>query len=229
MIEPGELCAAAGRGGLAQVEDDCIVRVDPILQAAPRDRLSRDTARRLLALPEEPEIALLQLGAGTNFDMSAVRAQVLEVLLSDPERHVVELVYPLARTEPEQVGPRHHLRKIFPAFLYQRAFDFAISAAGYNTFHEAVAGVLPTLFIPNNAGEMDLQEARADYGAICGWCLTARAQDPYAIDRGLLALTDPGRRRAIRAACEEVSVGWDGARQAARLIAVVARQAPALL
>jgi hypothetical protein len=227
VIEPGELCAAADPG-LMPIEDDCLVRVAPILLVAPCDRMSRATARRLLGLPEAQEIALLQLGAGTNFDMSAARAQALDTLLSDPERHVVELVHPLAGTEPERVNSHHHLRSVFPAFKYQRAFDFAISAAGYNTFHEAVAGALPTLFIPNNAGEMDLQERRAEYGQICGWCLAAGAQDAYAIDRNLRRLMDAGGRRAIREACEAVQETWDGAHHAARLIAVVARQAPVL-
>ena len=42
----------------------------------------------------------------------------------------------------------------------------AIAAAGYNTFHEQVLGAIPTLFVPNEADEMDLQASRARWAEL---------------------------------------------------------------
>ncbi|WP_299132477.1 hypothetical protein [uncultured Amaricoccus sp.] len=226
VMTPGEIAQAADPGH--DTGGDAFVHhLPPILQIPPRQRLGRKLARRLLGLPETAEIALLQLGAGANFDTSLAREMALARLLADPARHVVEIVSPIAPRAVTPVDPRHHLRTVFPAAQYQRAFDFAVSAAGYNSFHEIIAGALPCLFTPNDAPEMDLQEARASYAALAGWALAASARDPYALDRGLRALLDPERRAGLAAGCAAVRSDWNGAEIAARLATLVARQTPA--
>ncbi len=225
VMTPGEICQAADPGHDA-AGDPLTQRLPPILQIPPRQRLGRKLARRLLGLPETAEIALLQLGAGANFDTSLARDMALARLLADPERHVVEIVSPVAPRAVAAVGPRHHLRTVFPAIQYQRAFDFAVSAAGYNSFHEIIAGALPCLFTPNDAPEMDLQETRASYAALAGWALAASARDPYAIARGLDELLDPERRAELATNCASVRSDWNGAEIAARMTVLIARQTP---
>ena len=225
VLAPGELCRHADPGRDGAADDSLTERLPPVLQLSPHDRLGRRMARRLLELPEETEIALLQLGAGTNFDMTLAHGIALDRLLRDPDRHVVELVSPLApRVSPR--GDRHHVRTVFPAVRYLRAFDLAVSAAGYNSFHEVISGGLPCLFVPNAAPEMDLQESRARYAAHAGWALHASAGDPYGLAAGIEALLDPDRRAAMAASCAAIPQDWDGAEIAARRIALMARQAP---
>ena len=49
----------------------------------------------------------------------------------------------------------------FPNARHFRAFDFAISAAGYNSFHELLHLGVPTIFVPNDNQKVDDQRARA--------------------------------------------------------------------
>jgi len=51
----------------------------------------------------------------------------------------------------------------YPLSQYFNAFDFSISAAGYNTFHEIVSFDLPSIFIPNRSPTMDDQAGRATH------------------------------------------------------------------
>ncbi len=227
VLVPGELCRHADPGNDGSGTDPMAERLPPILQLPPEAWLGRRMARRLLALPEEGEIALLQLGAGANFDMGLAREMALDRLLRDPDRHVVELVSPLSPGNGTSRGDRHHLRTVFPAVRYLRAFDFAVGAAGYNSFHEVIAAGLPCLFTPNAAPEMDLQEGRARYAANAGWSLHASADDPYGLATCLEALLDPGCRAAMTAACRAVPAEWNGAAVAAQRIALLARQTPA--
>jgi UDP:flavonoid glycosyltransferase YjiC (YdhE family) len=42
-----------------------------------------------------------------------------------------------------------HIVREFPLSRRFRAFDLAVSASGYNSFHELLRFGIPTLFIPN--------------------------------------------------------------------------------
>jgi hypothetical protein len=229
VISPGEICAAADPRN-DSADDPWSVAVPTILPVPVDELLGRNAARRLLNLPADAEIALLQLGAGANFDMNPAREMALETLLSDPDRHVVEILSPARTDSVAPVHPHHHLRTIYPVFQFQKAFDFTISAAGYNSFHEIIAGAIPCLFVPNTASEMDLQEVRADYAQRAGWALSARVNDPFSLRRGLDRLTaDPELRAQLTARMRTIDHDWGGAQDAARLISLIAKTQPVVL
>ena len=46
-------------------------------------------------------------------------------------------------------GERVRIIRDYPNSRFFKAFDFAIMAAGYNSFHEAIQFSLPTIFYPN--------------------------------------------------------------------------------
>jgi predicted glycosyltransferase len=54
---------------------------------------------------------------------------------------------------------------VFPISRYFRALDFAVAAAGYNSFHELVGFGVPTAFVPNPSMPLDDQPARARWAA----------------------------------------------------------------
>jgi UDP-N-acetylglucosamine:LPS N-acetylglucosamine transferase len=70
--------------------------------------------------------------------------------------------------------PGHAAAAGFPISRAIAAFDFSVSAAGYNTFHEVIAQGLPTIFVPNRHPSMDDQGARAEFAQDHGAGSTSR-------------------------------------------------------
>ena len=68
-----------------------------------------------------------------------------------------------------------HVVREFPLSRRFRAFDLAVSAAGYNSFHELLRFGIPTLFIPNQDTALDDQQGRAQFAADRGTGSHARA------------------------------------------------------
>ncbi|MEM9630096.1 MAG: hypothetical protein AAGA50_02130 [Pseudomonadota bacterium] len=227
VFEPGELCHAADPG-FAGNDPERIARVHPVLLSPPDKQLGKEEARQELKLPKEATLCLVQLGSEANFDMTLARQVLLEFLDREPDAIAVEVRSPLHLDDRTDFHERLLSRKIFPLGRFLKAFDYAICAAGYNTFHENIATSLPTLFIPNNNPEMDLQELRADYGARAGWNLSCSADDPYGIGEKLQLLHDPERRKLMTLACSQNNDCWNGAHQIARQLRVLA-QLPASL
>lgn len=222
ILEPGELCKPMDPGHSGG-DATRVARVDPVVMTQPRNLFSCADARRALDLPEGKTLCLVQLGSEANFDMTGPRQVLLDFLDRHPEIVAVDVKSPLHIGDREDFHERLLLRRIYPLGKYLKAFDFAVCAAGYNTFHENVAAALPTLFVPNVNPTMDLQEARAEYGARAGWNLTAPAGDPYALGEQLQLLSDPGKRENLVAACARNADCWNGARQIARQLRVIGR------
>ncbi len=222
VFEPGELCEALDPG-YSRPDPDGVARVNPVLMTQPRHLFSRNTARRALDLPEDATLCLVQLGSEANFDMSLPRQLLLEFLERHPHVIAVEVRSPLHAGNSAGLHERLIMRKMYPLGQALKAFDFAVCAAGYNTFHENIAAGLPSLFVPNSAPEMDVQEARADYGARSGWSLTCSADDPFAFETALEQMLDPDLRQDLSAACLRKTGCWDGAWQIARQLQVLAQ------
>lgn len=221
VIQPGEIVAPNDTAH--QDQSIPVLRVPPILSVPRKAQLTKQSARQVLGLPKDARIALLQLGSGTNYDMNPAREQVLNALLGDRETLVFELISHVGIQDNETQNDRHLRRSLYPLFKYLNAFDFAISAAGYNSFHENIASAIPTLFIPNTAPEMDMQETRARYAARTGWAQTARADDPYGLGTALERLTNLEARSEMSKKMQGISQNWDGATAAAQAITLAMR------
>ncbi|TYC48692.1 hypothetical protein FMN50_26950 [Rhodobacterales bacterium] len=220
VLEPGDLCEAMDLGH-AGGDESHVARFDPVVMTQPRHLFNRTTARRALNLPEDAELCLMQLGSEANFDMSLPRQVLLDFLDDHPKMYAVDVRSPLHVDDRQDFHERLLSRKVYPLGQYLKAFDFAVCAAGYNTFHENIAAALPTLFVPNSNPSMDLQEARAEYGARAGWNLTCQASDPYALAERLRQLADPGMRDELASACLGNRECWGGARQIAKQLQVL--------
>ncbi len=88
-----------------------------------------------------------------------------------------------------------HLRSTYPISRHFRAIDAAVSAAGYNAYHELIRFGVPTLFAPMRR-QTDDQAARARFaaGQGVGLALDAGAGPEPALEQ----LLDPARREAMR-------------------------------
>lgn len=216
IIEPGELAGQLDDGPTSSRRGEALC-VPPVLHTDPSERLSRQEARRVLGLPETGMIICLQLPEHTDPHIQAIRADILDRLLAKPDVIVVELKSPLTAGNGMPVDPRVRALHLYPAFRYSLAWDAAVAAAGYNSFHENVLGAVPTLFVPNEGDEMDRQELRAQWADWQGCGIMLRRQDAKNLDGPVERLLDTNERDRIASRCH--IIGWtNGAAAIARQV-----------
>lgn len=169
VLEPGDLSAAADRGASAQASGErAAYRVPPVTLVDRADLTSRAQARRALGLPEEGRLALVSLGAG---NINDVDDEVGAAAAALQERGVGVCVTAPSIAERAYAGSDVHLVRHFPLSQHFAAFDYAVAAAGYNSFHEALRLGVPSIFVPNRETSLDDQGARAEHAAEQGWAL----------------------------------------------------------
>ena len=118
-------------------------------------------ARRWGCRPDR-RLALVALGAGNINDMgqqagavaAALRRLGVEICVTQPE---------IAASDRSLAGV--HVVREFRFLVRFRAFDLAVSAAGYNSFHELLRFGIPTLFIPNQDTALDDQQGGARFAS----------------------------------------------------------------
>ena len=85
---------------------------------------------------------------------------------------------------------------------HRAAFDASVMAAGYNSFQEAMALGLPTLFIPNMSTAKDDQDARTLWAeqSGCGLRWDDDGADGHGagLDRAIDRLLDPNEQIRMR-------------------------------
>ena len=215
VIEPEDFSARFDRGATTLSKVGC--RVPPILASSPDDRLTRAQARQELGLDPQSNVVAMMLGAGTNFDFQRIRKRLLKDLTDRDDIDVLEIVPPFASQPDNEPNALHRQISLYPAFRYSNAFDAMISSAGYNSFHEAILGGIPTLFVANEAPEMDLQITRARHAKQIGCAEMLRASDRIGVPQVIDRLLDPACRADMRRRMERFQFD-DGASAAARLI-----------
>lgn len=158
----------------------------------------------------------MQLGSRQNFDLAALREAIIGAL-APLDAAVIEIENPLAASPPPRAGDPPG-RRIYPLFPCSKAIDLLITAPGYNAFHESVYGGIPTIFVPNEASEMDDQYLRAAYAQSSGLGLVmTQADAPRTADMIARALS-PGFAAMVRHRAAALPYR-NGGKAAARLIA----------
>ena len=158
VVEPGEYAAELDRGLTAGSADASLVTA-PVSAVKPDDLRPAAEIRYELGLDPDRPAVLMQLGAGQVNDTGSLSARVVASLQRYPDVQVAVTESVLTRepaTLPDDVVRLRH----FPIGEYRAAFDASVMAAGYNSFQEAMALGLPTLFIPNQSTAKDDQNAR---------------------------------------------------------------------
>lgn len=216
VIAPGELSDRFDQGPTSGAGD--AVGVAPVLGLRPEARLTRDAARAALEVSGDKVVVALMLGAGTNYDLRGIRGELLRCLSARADVQVIEIAAPLGAGGPDG-SPGLRRMELYPAYRYTRGFDAMITGAGYNSFHENMLGGVPTLFVPNEADEMDMQVLRARHATRTGAGLMLRAWEKQAVQRVVEQLLDAGQRDRMRDRMALMATGvGDGAAEAARLI-----------
>jgi len=219
VIEPGELADVFDRG-LTRERRSITVPVAPVLYLGQDEGLPRHEARAQLGIPEEHTAILLQLGSENNFDLSSTRQYVLQKLLPRPDTTVVNAEW-LIRNEVSTLPDQVIRLREFPISRFLAAFDFAVSSAGYNTFHENIFSGLPTIFVANENPEQDEQWLRAHYAELCHLAVASRRFNLHTLEAGLARMLDPEERQIMRTNC--LALGYPtGADEAAEFISDMA-------
>ncbi len=201
IVEPGEFAESYDNGPTVLARER-VTAVSPVLLLDPDDRMEREAARAALGLPPEATIVLLDIARASSQALSERHRQI-DALLSQHGVHAVELNSALAAAaERTSHRPGHSRLTLYPAYRFSRAFDAMIVRASYNTFHENIAGAVPTLFVPDEAVDMDRQVDRARFAADNGLGLLRRLDAPEADMRAAVAtLLDADARARLTAAC----------------------------
>jgi hypothetical protein len=199
ILAPGDIAGLLDHGPTQGDAASNIIEVPPIWRDLRRLRLDREAALRRLELDASGRYVLFSLGSMVNHDLGDLPALIVEAVLRGGETPVI-LRSPLERDSAalkDFVGRVEH-RQIYPIMPYLAAFDYAVSAAGYNSFHEFTAVGLPTIWVPNEAGEMDRQDLRARFASLAKTGTLLRNGDTSRVGEVVAGLQDP-RQRAIMA------------------------------
>ena len=215
IIEPRDIAESYDRG-LTGSSRQRALSVEPILLHEPKELLSRDTLRAELGLDPDRPALLVQLGSGNNYDYG----EMTQLACAHAVRHNVQVAvaeWLIAETELRALpGDVLHLRT-YPLSRYLNAFDGAISAAGYNSFHELIAYSIPAIFIPNEHPTMDDQLMRAHFAQRHGLALCARTCEPYRLRDAIDRILDPDQRDRMIDRCRATAFG-NGAATVAQLL-----------
>ena len=169
--------------------------VGPILIRDRAELPSRAAARLALGVPEGARAVYLSLGGGGEVTAPAVLPPLLDALLARGW-HVVVGAGPLYQG-PERRGAGITWLDRYVALELLPGVDAAVSAGGYNTFHELMYVGVPTVFLPLERLADD-QRARAEEAVAVGaGCIAARWQDVPDL------LEAPGSAAAARALVPE--------------------------
>ena len=174
IIEPGELAHDEDHGPTQQMPGP-ITMVGPILLNKPRDFLPRIEAARQLGIDPGRFTAAIQLGSQRNFDYENLPEIIAKALLARGVQ-LLQIDNPLAPQSESKI-PGVIYRTLYPVSDYLGAVDLMVTNAGYNSFHECVFGGIPSIFVPNQAPEMDDQNLRATYAYASGLGLRLRASE----------------------------------------------------
>jgi UDP:flavonoid glycosyltransferase YjiC (YdhE family) len=162
VLTPGEFAEAYDRGATSNAGG---VQVGAVTLLDTEELEDRDTARRVLGLPLDKRLALVALASDDSNYTSHETAAVLEALRR-LDVGICVTQTEIARSVRTRVDA--HVVRQFPLSRLFRAFDLAVSAAGYNSFHELLRFGIPTLFIPKLTTALDDQQGRARFAADTG-------------------------------------------------------------
>ncbi|MCA1490693.1 glycosyl transferase [Ensifer sp. NBAIM29] len=187
VIEPGEFAHDEDHGPTRDLPD--AVAVSPLLLLDPGSGIPRSEAAAKLGVDPKRFTVAVQLGSQRNFDFATL-PELIFAGLGKRGVQTVQIRNPLARPSEEDRW-RVPSRSLYPLAECFSAIDLLVTNAGYNSLHESVFGGIPSIFVPNEAPEMDDQHLRAVYAQSAGLGLCLRYSELNRVEATLdLALSE---------------------------------------
>lgn len=195
VIEPGELAHDEDHGPTRDMPGT--VAVPPLLLLDPGTGLPRREAAAKLGVAPDRFTVAVQLGSQRNFDFEDLPGLIFKEL-ARRNIQTVQVLNPLAKPS-KQEWPSVLRTSVYPLAEYVGAIDLLVTTAGYNSFHESILGGMPSIFVPNEAPEMDDQHLRAVYAQTAGLGLCLRYSELDRVATTLdLALSEDFRTEVRR-------------------------------
>lgn len=222
VIEPGDYASAFDVGATTKVADSH--RVGPITVLNNNELLTRSQARSELGMAEEMNYVLVTLGAGNINDVSDIQSEFVDAVHDlGPQWRAVVTRATISNSASNGDSRAIEL-SVFPLARYARAFDFAVSAAGYNSYHEWINAGLPTIWVPNHETMTDDQAARSRFAEDVKIGVDLAAPDREQIRNTVIGMSNFETRALMSRRALEMNID-NGARGAAdAIVTLLARR-----
>ena len=221
VIEPTDVASEVDQGATAHA-GHVAERVPPVRLLEANELLSREQACARLGLDPAKPAVLVQIGSGSNRENLSMLDELMPHLRTQPGLQIAIAEWDIS-TDHLRLWPGTLMIRGFPLSQYFNAFDFTVTAAGYNSFNEVISFGLPSIFIPNTHPGMDDQAGRAGYAEKHGAGIVLKADQLGEIVDLLPLMLNASSRNYIRQNCSRISLE-NGAGQAANLILQLVEQ-----
>ncbi|MFK0085280.1 hypothetical protein [Glutamicibacter sp. NPDC090743] len=220
VVAPGDVAEKYDKGATQRAID--AYEVEPIVVMDESELLTRAEARKELGIGLDANAMLITLGAG---NINKIDDDVAEII---QEVRALKVPWEILMTSPLISNSDHHKSdvrslSIYPLAKYAKAFDFVVSATGYNSYHEWLAYKVPTLWIPNLKTITDDQISRAMFAHDHGLGFAVAPESNMGISEAIKKLADRSIRDMIISKMNEYSFD-NGAYKAAKYISTIAKE-----
>ncbi|MDI3089731.1 glycosyltransferase [Priestia megaterium] len=190
---------------------------DPIIYLEKSELLSREILRKKWKVPENHKLVFISLGAGNINDINPTISNILTALRKRKDIFIVvsESIIGKKLQIPEQENLI--IIRDYPISSYYNAFDLAITASGYNSFHELLFFNVPAIIIPNQMTKTDNQVARALSAEKAGAAIVIKNESILEIERAINMVLEPQRQLLMRNTTQKLMYK-NGADNVARLL-----------
>lgn len=196
-----------------------VQHVGPILRiVTPSGPDLRQRLADQLAHPAD-ELVVSMLGSGVASDRSAQLQALCNMFERRPGCLHLVVVWPGAKVPTSLYGWKNtRVVQTKQAVALCQVADMAISAAGYNSFHEILYHQIPAIFMPQFAPYLDDQERRARAASDRGLAETVLAHELFRLEREVRLFLDEGKAEQIRLSLGAVELPAPGNAAAAACI-----------
>ena len=193
-----------------------IITCDPIRLLDSEELENKDDVLRQLGIPSGSLVVYVQLGAGNINNIHSEIGMTINALLDNENIYIV-LGESMLGKRMNLSNERMRVIRDYPNSRFFGSFDFAIMAAGYNSFHEAISFSLPTIFYPNMNTGKDDQYARAKVAEDAGAMVVIKNRKENTIAAAIERLCDSNVRYRMRKNSKKLQRD-NGAEQLAKYI-----------
>ena len=221
VIEPAELAQSADNGPTKDKRHKTTL-VPPVLLCEPDERLERARARSHLGISADAFVVVIDILGTKNTQFDHLRKLLLRAFLAVENLQIVELQPVFEASNQKAVSTKHKIINLGQSYTYSRAWDVAVTRAGYNTFHEQILASIPTIFVPNSAHDLDLQTARSSWAAKQNLALELLPDASRGdVERKVEMLLDHQIQSRLRKNCNKIATLPDNQSNGAAKIALI--------